>query len=211
MMTEQGRVLEQLLSGSFICQISDEDSWRYLKNSAQAERIEQQLNILNRTLTHCADGEVFYAAYLTLGEPERKMLGNQFQETAAGLLPLVEWLLLVQEAAGNDMPLSQGQAIRLPELQTQIEDTPAFKEQLGKIARYRLFNSTSMEVDGQLKQLFKKLTELGYLLRPNPDKQIYLATGKVDYLFEVLRFIDETESLSLSEQAEQAAMQGSLL
>ena len=80
-----------------------------------------------------------------------------------------------------------------------------------KIARYRLFGSTSVEVDGQLKQGFKKLTDLGYLLRPNPEKQIYVATGKVDYLFEVLRFIDETEALSLSEQAEQAALQGSLL
>ncbi|WP_416306450.1 hypothetical protein [Neptunicella sp. SCSIO 80796] len=211
MMTEQGRVLEQLLSGTFICQISDEDSWRYLKNSAQADRIEQQLNILNRTLSQCADGDVFYAAYLTLGENERKVLANQFQETAAGLLPLVEWLLLVQQAAGNDIPLTQGQPIRLPELQTRIEDTPAFKEQLQKIARYRLFGSTSVEVDGQLKQVFKKLTDLGYLLRPNPEKQIYLATGKVDYLFEVLRFIDETEALSLNEQAELASQQGSLL
>ncbi|MBC3765973.1 hypothetical protein [Neptunicella marina] len=211
MMNEQGRALEQLLSGAFICQTSDETLWRVLKNNDYAEKIEQQLNVLNRTLTSCADGEVFYAAYQHLGDDERKVLGTQFQETAAGLLPMVEWLLLVQQAVGNDMPLTQGQAIRLPELQTQIEDTPAFKEQLQKIARYRLFNSLSTEVDGQLKQLFKKLTDMGYLIRPNPEKQIYLATGKVDYLFDVLKFIDETEALSLSQQAEQAAMQESLL
>ena len=57
----------------------------------------------------------------------------------------------------------------------------------------------------------KRLTELGYLLRPNQDKQIYIATGKIEYLYEVLKFIDETESLSLSEQAENAVQQGSLL
>ena len=211
MISEQGRILEKLLSGAFICQISDEDGWRYLKNSGHAQAVEGYLNTLNRTLASCADGDVFFAGYQSLGDDERKVLTNQFQETAAGLLPLVEWLLLVQQAKADDVPLAQGQAIRLPELQTQIEDTPAYKEQLAKIARYRLFGSTSSEVDAQLKLVFKRLADLGYLIKPNQEKQIYLATGKVEYLFDVLRFIDETESLSLAEQAEQAASQGSLL
>ena len=45
----------------------------------------------------------------------------------------------------------------------------------------------------------------------NPDKQIYLGTGKIEHLYEMLRFIDETEALSLSEQAEAAISQGSLI
>ena len=104
-----------------------------------------------------------------------------------------------------------GNAIRLNELQSTIEDTPAYAEQLEKISRYRLFGSTSVNLDGQLKQVFKRLTDMGYLLKPNPEKQIFLATGKVEHLYEMIRFIDETESLSLSEQAEAAIQQGSLL
>lgn len=211
MISEQGRILELLLSGRFVCQVTDEDAWRYLKNEEKRERVETQLNILNRTLASAADGDVFYAAYLTLAENERKVLGQQFQEVASNLMPLVEWLLLVQQANGNDVPVTQGSAIRLTELQSTIEDTPAFAEQLEKISRYRLFGSTSTALDGQLKQVFKRLTDLGYLLRPNQEKQIYLATGKVEYLYEVIKFIDETEALSLSEQAEQAVQQGSLL
>jgi hypothetical protein len=211
MMTEQGRVLELLLSGQFICKVTDEDAWRLLKQPARAAQIDEQLRILNRTLGTAADGDVFFAAYETLGERERKVLGQQFQEIASQLKPLIEWLLLVQGASGSDAPLSEGMAIRLNELQSTIEDTPAFTEQLLKIARYRLFGSTSPQLDLQLKQVFKRLTDLGYLVRPNADKQIYLATGKVDYLFEVIRFIDETEALSLTEQAEQAHQQGSLL
>lgn len=53
--------------------------------------------------------------------------------------------------------------------------------------------------------------DLGYLLKPNPEKQLFIATGKIDYLFEVLRFIDDAENLSLSQQAEMAAKQESLL
>ncbi|GAB5382580.1 MAG: hypothetical protein Alis3KO_32650 [Aliiglaciecola sp.] len=211
MITEQGRILERLLSGVFICQISDEDGWRYLKASGNSDKIESQLNVLNRTLASAADGDVFYAAYQSLGDDERKVLTQQFQEISSHLVPLVEWLLLVQQANGSDVPVTQGSAIRLSELQGTIEDTPAFSEQLAKISHYKLFGSTSVSVDGQLKQVFKRLTDLGYLLRPNQDKQIFIATGKIEYLFEVIKFIDETESLSLAEQAENAVQQGSLI
>lgn len=211
MMTEQGRVLSKLLEGQFVCQVSDEEGWRFLKSRENASKLEPHLNILNRTLATTGEGEVFFAAYLTLGEPERKVLLQQFQETTSGLVPLVEWLLLVQQASESDRPLIMGNAIRMNEVQTVIEDTPAYAEQLEKISRYRLFGSTSVNVDGQLKQVFKRLTDIGYLIKPNPDKQIYIATGKVEHLYEVIRFIDETESLSLSEQAEAAIQQGSLL
>ena len=211
MMTEQGRVLSALLQGAFICQVTDEEAWRFLKSRDNAAQLEPHLALLNRTLSTTAEGDVFFASFLTIGENERKVLTQQFQDTASNLVPLVEWLLLVQQANESDMPITMGSAIRLNELQTTIEDTPAYAEQLEKISRYRMFGSTSVNLDGQLKHVFKRLTEMGYLIKPNPDKQIYLGTGKIEHLYEMLRFIDETEALSLSEQAEAAISQGSLI
>lgn len=211
MMSEAGRIVSQLLEGKFICQVSDEEAWRFLKQRDNSQKLEPHLNLLNRTLATAAEGEVFFAAYLTLGDDERKILQAQFQETTTALVPLVEWLLLVQQAGEADLPVTQGSAIRLSELQAVIEDTPAYAEQLEKLSRYRVFNSTSVNLDGQLKQVLKRLTDMGYLIRPNADKQIYLATGKVEHLYDVIKFIDETESLSLTEQAEAAITQGSLL
>ncbi|MBU2977375.1 hypothetical protein [Alteromonas sp. C1M14] len=211
MMSEQGRVLSALLKGRFVCQVSDEEGWRFLKSRENADKLEPHLNVLNRTLASTGEGEVFFAAYLTIGDEERKALTQQFQETASALVPLVEWLLLVQQASESDLPVTLGNALRLNELQGVIEDTPAYAEQLEKISRYRLFNSTSMNLDGQLKQVFKRLTDMGYLIKPNNEKQIYLVTGKVEHLYEMIKFVDETESLSLSEQAEAAVQQGSLI
>ena len=211
MMTEQGRVLSALLQGAFICQVTDEEAWRFLKSRDNAAQLEPHLALLNRTLSTTAEGDVFFASFLTIGENERKVLTQQFQDTASNLVPLVEWLLLVQQANESDMPITMGSAIRLNELQTTIEDPPAYAEQLEKISRYRMFGSTSVNLDGQLKQVFKRLIEMGYLIKPNPDKQIYLGTGKIEHLYEMLRFIDETEALSLSEQAEAAISQGSLI
>ncbi|WNC73545.1 hypothetical protein RGQ13_06020 [Thalassotalea psychrophila] len=211
MISLKGQVMETLLSGGFICKTSDELAFGFLQNTENFASVEQQLNLMNRTIANANDGEVLFCAYQAIGDDERKVVSSQFREITASLLPLIEWLVLVQEAKGDNSPLSEGKVIRLNELQSIIEDTPAFSEQLTKISRYSLFNSSSSAVDAQLKLIFKRLVDLGYLLKPNPDNQIYLATGKVDYLFEVIRFIDESENLNLAEQAEEAIQQGDLL
>jgi hypothetical protein len=199
-----GALIEQLLKGEFICRISNEDGWRALKNAATRDRVETYLNQINRTIASAGEGEVFFCGYLQLGDAERRVISSQFKDICSALIPLVEWLVLVQEASGQDAALSEGVPIRLTDLQGRIEDTPAFREQLNKLSQYRLFGSSSSNVDGQIKLVFKRLVELGYLAKPNSEKQIYIATGKIDYLYEVIRFIDETEGLSLEAQAETA-------
>jgi len=213
MLSTKGQVIERLLKGDFICRTSDEDGWRFLKTPANREQVDDYLATLNRgvaTVGGGSDSDVFFCAYRQLGDDQRRVIGQQFRDVCNALTPLVEWLVLVQAAGAQDAPLSEGSALRLFELQSIVEDTPAFREQLARISHYRLFGSTSSNVDGQIKQVFKRLCELGYLLRPNPDKQIYLGTGKLEYLYEVIRFIDETEGLALEERAESAS-QGSLL
>lgn len=200
-----GALIERLLKGEFICRTTDEEGWRALKNPATRERVETYLNQINRTITSAGEGEVFFCGYQQLGETERKVISSQFREICNGLIPLVEWLVLVQESSGQDAPLTEGTAVRLTELQARIEDTPAFREQLAKLSQYRLFGSTSSQSDAQLKLIFRRLLELGYLTKPNSEKQIFIATGKIDYLYEVIRFIDETEGLSLEAQAESAS------
>lgn len=199
-----GAIIELLLKGEFICRTTNEDGWRALKNNSTRERVEAYLNQINRTVASAAEGDVFFCGYLQLGESERKVISSQFKDICQALIPMVEWLVLVQEACGQDAPLSEGAPVRLTELQSRIEDTPAFREQLAKLSQYRLFGSTSTNSDAQIKLVFKRLVELGYLVRPNVEKQIYIATGKLDYLYEVIRFIDETEGLSLEAQAETA-------
>ncbi|NMD50764.1 hypothetical protein HG547_03845 [Shewanella sp. DNRA4] len=199
-----GAIIELLLKGEFICRTTNEDGWRALKNNSTRERVEAYLNQINRTVASAAEGDVFFCGYLQLGESERKVISSQFKDICQALIPMVEWLVLVQEASGQDAPLSEGAPVRLTELQSRIEDTPAFREQLAKLSQYRLFGSTSTNSDAQIKLVFKRLVELGYIVRPNVEKQIYIATGKLDYLYEVIRFIDETEGLSLEAQAETA-------
>lgn len=214
MLSTTGKVIERLLRGEFICRTTDEDSWRHLKNPANRDKAEEHLNVLNRTIGEIGAGsesEVFFCGYRQLGDDERKVIAQQFRDIVNALTPLTQWLMLVQEAEAKDAPLTEGAPVRLNDLLSTIEDTPAFREQLAKLARFRLFGSQSAQADGQLKQIFKRLCELGYLIRPNPEVQLYTATGKIDYLYEVIRFINETEGLDLEAHADFELAQGSLL
>ncbi|SDW09953.1 hypothetical protein [Thiocapsa roseopersicina] len=213
MLSTKGQVIERLLDGDFICRTTNEDGWRFLRIPANREQVDAYLGQLNRlvaTIGTGPDSEVFFCGYRALGDAERKKISEQFRDICQALTPLVEWLVLVQDAAGQDAPLTEGMPIRLNELQTVIEDTPAFREQLSHLCSHRLFYSTSVDVDRQIKQVFSRLCDLRYLIRPNTEKQIYLATGKLDYLYEVIRFIDDAEGLNLEDQAE-SAVQGQLL
>ena len=68
MMTEQGRVLSALLQGAFICQVTDEEAWRFLKSRDNAAQLEPHLALLNRTLSTTAEGDVFLPASSLLRE-----------------------------------------------------------------------------------------------------------------------------------------------
>lgn len=213
MLSTQGQVIECLLRGDFICRTSAEEAWQFLQDDARRQQVDDYLAMLNRKVSVVggqSDGDVYFCSWRQLGDAERRSLTQQLRDVHNALTPLVEWLVLVQTALAQDAPLTEGSALRLNELQGIVEETPAFREQLTRISHYRLFGSTSPQVDMQIKQVFKRLCELGYLLRPNSEKQIYLGTGKLEYLYELIRFIDESEGLTLEQRAE-VASQGSLL
>ena len=91
-----GALIELLLKGEFICRTTNEEGWRALKNSSTRERVEAYLNQINRTVASAAEGDVFFCGYLQLGDSERKVISSQFKDICQALIPLVEWLVLVQ-------------------------------------------------------------------------------------------------------------------
>src|SRR5574343_922853 len=108
MLSTKGQVIERLLKGEFICRTSDEEAWRFLKTPANREQVDDYLATLNRTVATVGGGseaDVFYCAYRQLGDDERRVVGQQFRDVSNALTPLVEWLLLVQQAGAQDAPL----------------------------------------------------------------------------------------------------------
>lgn len=198
-MIQHGPLLERLLAGEFICQISDEDSYRHLQNEQTQQEINHFLRPLNRRLAQSSDNSVYFLAYHELHKTAREHLSQQFSQTMQSLLPLLEWMQLVQEALGRDGALTAGDTIKLQEFVLKTEDNQSLRQRLAALASDRFFNSQSDALDSQIKQVFRRLKEKGYLLQPHSERQYYIVTGKIDYLIELIRFIRDEEHLPVDD------------
>jgi len=205
-MLQHGPLLERLLAGDFICQVTDEDAFRHLSHEQTQQDINHYLRPLNRRLVSNDDNSVFFLGYFDLNKAAREQLSGQFAVTVQSLLPLLEWLQLVQETLGRDSALTAGDTIKLQEFVLRTEDNQSLRQRLNQLASDRFFNSQSEQLDNQVKLIFRRLKEHGYLLQPHHDRQYYVVTGKIDYLIDVIRFIRDEEQLPVEDTPNQEAL-----
>ncbi|MCC5880595.1 MAG: hypothetical protein JJU03_11955 [Idiomarina sp.] len=205
-MSVHGPLIEVLLSGAFVCAISDPENYRRLQDEQMVSAADEYLKPLNRRVAQSQDGQVFFLSYLHFDEQARESLKQQLGHTVQSLLPLLEWMQLVQETLGRDGAISAGDAIKLQEYVLKTEDNPSLRQRLQLLANDRFFNSQADSVDAQAKQIFKRLREHGYLRQPHNERQYFEVTGKVDYLIEVVRFVRDEENLPVSEDAVQETL-----
>ena len=200
-MMEHGPLIERLLAGDFICAVSDENAFRRLQDEQTREQLDTYLRPLNRRLAANPENSVYFLAWRNVNDEAREQLSQQLGETLHSLLPLLEWLRLVQEALGRDALVAPGDVLKPAEFSAKCEDNQSLRERLERLATDSFFGSQSEQLDAQLKQVFKRLKEHGYLLQPHADRQVYLVTGKVDYLIDLVRFIRDEENLPIDEEA----------
>lgn len=205
-MIQHGPLLERLLAGDFICQISNEDAFRHLSNEQTQHDMNHYLRPLNRRLVSNDDSTVFYLGYHELNKDAREHLSSQFALTVQSLLPLLEWMQLVQETLGRDSALTAGDTIKLQEFVLRTEDNQSLRQRLNTLASDRFFNSQSEQLDNQVKLIFRRLKEHGYLLQPHNERHYYIVTGKIDHLLDVIRFIRDEEQLPVDDTPSQEAL-----
>jgi hypothetical protein len=202
-MLQHSPLLERLLAGDFICRMTDEDAYRHLSNEQTQQDINHYLRPLNRRLVSNDAQSVYFLGYYELSKEAREQLSQQFAQTVQSLLPLLEWLQLVQETLGRDSALTAGDTIKLQEFVLRTEDNQSLRQRLNTLACDRFFNSQSEQLDSQVKMIFRRLKEYGYLLQPHSDRQYYIVTGKIDYLIDVIRFIRDEEHLPVEDTPQQ--------
>ena len=198
-MMQYGPLLEKLLSGAFICEVSEEPYFKQLNKEDVREKINDYLRPLNRRLCTNPENNVWYLAYCAVNNEVREQLSQQLKEMIDSLIPLLKFLQLVQESSGSDRVLSSQDVLNRHLLAGSIENNVSLREQLSALAKTRLFQSQSEDVGGQLKLIFERLCQQGYLLQPHKDRHIYRVTGKMDYLLDVARFVQEEERIQIDE------------
>jgi hypothetical protein len=190
------QVAESLLGGHFICPTAFPDAFEYLSQAANADKINAFLKPLDRELLN-RDGEFFYAAYTVVDDSNRAAIRDAFSEIRSQLRPVVEWMDMVMTALNQDMPIRARDEIRLHQLLQAIEHEPSLSEQLNRLTQLTLFKTGKTGLNEQLSWVLQKLEQTGYLVRPNPQASMYIATGKINYLHQVIAFLNDAENLEL--------------
>lgn len=199
-MMQYSHLLEQLLAGGFICEVTDSHAFTRLQDAEQRAAIDEYLRPLNRRLASNPEGSVWFLAWRELTQPVRDQLAQQFKETLDSLIPMLKLLQLTQETMGHENVLTANDILNRHDMAARIENNPSLREQLQALAQTRFFQSQSEDVTGQLKQVFDRLRNHGYLHQPHKDRHHYIVTGKIDYLIDLTRFIREEENIYIDDE-----------
>jgi hypothetical protein len=193
------RVVEALLRGEFLCPTAYADEYGYLSHQDNFQKVADYLAPLDRALCTLDGSKAFYVGYTAIDETNRGLIREAFSEIRSQLRPVVEWMDLVMTAMGSDRPVRARDEIRLHQMLRVIEPEPSLCEQMARLTQMPFFRTARTNVAEQLLWVLQKLEQSGYLVKPNPQGATYLVTGKMDYLHQVIAFLNDAEELELDE------------
>ncbi|HEY8158699.1 MAG TPA: hypothetical protein VIF10_08345 [Methylobacter sp.] len=194
-------VTESLLSGQFICPTAFPDAFDYLSKAENFSKVDAFLSQLDRELCVLEGEEIYYAAYAQIDNDNRSQIKEAFSEIRSQLRPVVEWMDMVMTAMGQDMPIRARDEIRMHKLLKMIELEPSLCEQMNRLTQTALFKTSKTTINDQLSWILQKLEQCGYLVKPNPQGGLYIVTGKMNYLHQIIAFLNDAEDLELDKQA----------
>lgn len=196
-----------LLSGEFICPVSHPDEYRYLKDDGTRSDIDHYLSRIGRRLTTTSHGSGYFLAFSHCGETERAAIKAQFAEIKGTLAAVATFFRLVMRATGREDLLMHGATLESSVLMAQIDQDPALRNELQTVSN--LFKQN----EGSNRQVFDRilgrLRNGGYLQLIDAERGFYQVTAKVEYLLDIIRFLQENDETLKGQSDEADDTQGS--
>lgn len=184
----------KLLEGEFICRTAYPNLFYFLEDESTRRQVDGYLTQIGRRLAATAHGEAYYAAHRTVGPSERKQIQSLFKEVKHELLPVLRFLNLIMQAQRAEQTLVAGDVIDFPRTLLQISESPHLCDELrGFTALGKEFASSGdANLHTLLHRLLQHMVKTGYLIQVSQGDR-FEVTGKIDYLYEVVRFLTENE------------------
>lgn len=122
----------------------------------------------------------------------RARIREELKTVRHRLMPYVGFFNLLREAQGSDPQLHAGDVVWLTEISEAVRNSSALERRLAdmrELADNRVTDSGATVF--RVQKMFKILEEAGYLQQTNEVSKGYTFTGKVDYLLQLIAFINE--------------------
>lgn len=191
---------ETLLNRQFICKFTNTDMFTWLSDNDNNEETNRWLKNINRQLSITSTKTAYYASPITIDESNRSSISSEFLKIRQHISPVIEFIEMLFDATQATTVVSAGDVINVGNLLTAIHDARPLEERLKYISQSHVFKSSSNSPDLQLKNMLQRLESLGYI-ETGKKGLSYIVTGRMDYLYDVIQFINEHQRLDLEESA----------
>ena len=189
------QTIHSLLAGQFICEFRHPDLYAYLQDADQRARVAQWVEGIGYKLSRLGDHGAYFMAYKNVSADRRADVRKQFKEIKVDQAPRITFLKMAQEALENDILLTPGSLIELPSLVDKVGSRPKLMEDFKSALPQLVGSRVSTSLHDNLKRALDGLCSDGYLTTKNAEREIYMVTGKIDYLHNVIDFLLDNEPL----------------
>lgn len=207
-------VLEGLIAGRFFCPYSSREVYEQLRQPEFAAVIDTALRPFGRALAHLGEGDdvtAFFARYADLSDSsDRREAMEELKCIRDQIMPVLDFIHICGRAGQGDVCLSPGEEVSFGGLLMHIDQFPVARDQLRDLCVYPLFARVKA-VEGNKEKLavvFKALVDAGYLVRRGAESSLYVATGKMGYLYHVVSWIADSQKLLLEVEPDVDPSQG---
>lgn len=187
--------IEMLLRGDFICAVTAPQAVQDLEDPASRAQIDAVLSVLNRYVACTGSGTVYFCSWQKIDKDERTIVRREFEQLRDQLRPVVEFVLLVMDADMRDSQLQAGERISEAELVARVESNVFLAERAVNIMQIINLRRSSEPVPQQVHAMLDLMQKHGVIAEQNPGSRVFLTTGRLEYVYEVLEFINQHEQI----------------
>lgn len=201
--------LKILAKGEFVCPVRYEAEYAALDAPAGREQAQQWLATVGYRLARLHDEGAFFMAYARVDSELRSQVRQELTTVRKRLDPFVRFFNVLREAQGSAPDLTAGYPVWVSHVSEAVRNSAALEQKLSDMDW--LIDGRAADGGATIKRverMFKLLEEGGYLVLTDPVGKGYSFTGKVDYLMQLISFVNEnTPSLSGEEIDDQVDAQ----
>jgi hypothetical protein len=204
------QIIHGLLAGQFICVFRHPALYEFLQDAEQRVRVTQWVEAIGYRLSRLGEQGAYFLSFGGIDADRRAGIRKQFKDIKSEQWPRMQFLMTAQHALENDLLLTPGSLIELPNLVDRISNNPKLTDDFRTVLPYLIGARVSTSLHDNLKRTLDGMCSDGYLMVRNVEREIYMVTGKIDYLHQVIEFLlDHEPSVIQAEATNQPELEAS--
>lgn len=186
--------LKRLAEGCFVCPYHYPDEFEALQEASMRRLAEEWLERIGYRLARLSEDGAFFMAHAIVTNEMRASLREEMRLVRSKLDPIVRFLEVLREAQGRDPHIHPGDMLWESEISEAVRSNSRLERTLSEMREINGARSSDSSID-RVRRVLEQLVKTGYIVETNVTNKGYQVTGKVQYLYQLLNFINENTPL----------------